>query len=88
MQKAYPNIIVVHTPTHASWLNQIEIYFFIVQRKVLTPLDLPDRIAVAERILHFQERYGRTAKPFRWKFTRQDLQERLQALANTKSDNL
>ena len=56
--------------------------------KVLTPLDLPDRVAVAERILQFQERYGRTAKPFRWKFTRQDLQERLQALADTKSENL
>jgi len=56
--------------------------------KVLTPLDLPDRSAVAERILHFQERYDRTAKPFRWKFTRQDLQDRLQALADTKSENL
>lgn len=88
LQQAYPNIIVVHTPTHASWLNQIELYFSIVQRKVLTPMDLPDRTAVAERILNFQERYDRTAKPFRWKFTRQDLQNRLQALADTKSDNL
>jgi transposase len=88
LQQAYPNIIVVHTPTHASWLNQIELYFSIVQRKVLTPMDLPDRTAVAARILNFQERYDRTAKPFRWKFTRQDLQNRLQALADTKSDNL
>jgi hypothetical protein len=88
LQKAYSNIRVVHTPTHASWLNQIELYFSIVQRKVLTPLDLPDRVAVAQRILQFQERYDRTAKPFRWKFTRQDLQDRLQALTDTKSDNL
>jgi transposase len=88
LQQAYPNIRVVHTPTHASWLNQIEIYFSIVQRKVLTPMDLPDRTAVAERILQFQERYDRTAKPFRWKFTREDLQKRLQALADTKSENL
>jgi hypothetical protein len=79
---------VVHTPTHASWLNQIEIYFSIVQRKVLTPLDLSDRVAVAERILRFQERYDRTAKPFRWKFARQNLQDHLQALADTKSENL
>lgn len=88
LQHAYPNIIVVHTPTHASWLNQIELYFSIVQRKVLTPMDLPDRTAVAQRILNFQERYDRTAKPFRWKFTRQDLQNRLHALADTKSENL
>jgi transposase len=88
LQQAYPNIVVVHTPTHASWLNQIELYFSIVQRKVLTPLDLPDRGAVGERILNFQERYDRTAKPFRWKFTRQNLQDRLQALADTKSENL
>ena len=88
LQQAYPNIVVVHTPTHASWLNQIELYFSIVQRKVLTPLDLPDRVAVGERILNFQERYDRTAKPFRWKFTRQNLQDRLQALADTKSENL
>ena len=58
-----------------------------VQRKVLTPLDLPDSVTVGERILDFQERYDRTAKPFRWKFTRQDLQDRLQALADTKSEN-
>jgi hypothetical protein len=88
LQQAYPNIVVVHTPTHASSLNQIEIYFSIVQRKVLTPLDLPDRVAVAERIVQFQERYDRTAKPFGWKFTRQNLQDRLQALADTKSENL
>jgi len=55
---------------------------------VLTPPDLPDQIAVAERILHFRERYGCTAKPFRWKFTHQELQERLQALADTKSEDL
>jgi len=37
--QAYANLIVVHTPVHASWLNQVEIYFSIVQRKVLTPND-------------------------------------------------
>ena len=33
----YPNAIMVHTPVHASWLNQVEIYFSIIQRKVLSP---------------------------------------------------
>jgi transposase len=83
----YLNIVVWHAPTHASWLNQIEIYFSILQRKALTPLDLDSRAALAERILGFQEHYDETAKPFHWKFTRDDLQERLRAVAWPKSEN-
>jgi hypothetical protein len=63
----------VHAPIHASWLNQIEIYFSIVQRKVLTPNDFTDLNAVAERLLDFQYYWERTARPFEWKFTRHDL---------------
>jgi DNA-binding CsgD family transcriptional regulator len=77
LRAAYANITVVHLPTHASWLNQIEIYFSILTRKALTPMDLPHKQAVKERILGFQERYNQTAKPFRWNFTRDDLLERL-----------
>src|SRR5512135_2803977 len=87
LRACYPNIIVVHTPTHASWLNQIEIYFSILQRKALTPMDAADRLTLTERILCYQEYYNRTAKPFNWKFTRSDLQKRLRALADVKSDN-
>jgi len=50
----------VHAPVHASWLNQIEIYFSIVQRKVLTPNDFPDLNAVAERLLDFQYYWATT----------------------------
>ncbi len=39
LTRAWPNLIPVHTPVHASWLNQVEIYFSVVQRKVLTPND-------------------------------------------------
>ena len=46
LAKAYANLIVVHTPVHASWLNQVEIYFSIVQRKVLTPNDFASLEAV------------------------------------------
>ncbi len=88
LQGRYPNITVVHTPTHASWLNQIEIYFSILQRKALTPMDADDRLKLAERILCFQEYYDRTAKPFNWKFTRDDLQQRLRAMSDLKSENL
>ena len=78
LQAACANITVVHLPTHASWLNQIEIYFSILTRRALTPLDLPHKQAVTERIPGFQERYNETAKPFRWNFTRDDLLEGLE----------
>jgi hypothetical protein len=88
LQACYPNLITVHVPTHASWLNQIEMYFWILQRKALTPLDVANRAALAERILGFQEHYNQTAQPSHWKFTRDALQERLRAVTDTKSENL
>ena len=38
--KRWPNLVLVHVPVDASWLNQVEIYFPVIQRKVLTPNDL------------------------------------------------
>lgn len=73
LQSQWPNLVVVHLPTHASWLNQIELYFSILQRKALTPADFDSRQMVAARILGFQEHYQAIAKPFDWRFTRQDL---------------
>lgn len=73
LKKQWPNIIPVHLPIHASWLNQIEIYFSIITRKVLTPNDFSSRYEVKERLLSFQKRYQEVAKPFEWKFTRADL---------------
>lgn len=73
LQSAYPNLIPVHGPVHASWLNQIEIYFSIVQRKALTPNDFPSREAVTERLQRFEEYYETIARPFQWNFTREDL---------------
>ena len=80
LAKAYDNAIAVHLPIHASWLNQIEIYFSILQRKALTPNDLADRQAMEERIIGFQERYNLTAEPFNWRFTKQKLKERMQRI--------
>jgi hypothetical protein len=82
LQGQYPNRILVHLPTHASWLNQIEIFFSIVQRKALTPNDFPDLAAVARRLLAFEALYNDTAVPFHWRFTRQHLEARLAALAD------
>ncbi|MCA1792173.1 MAG: transposase [Thioalkalivibrio sp.] len=71
-------LTLVHLPKHASWLNQIEIYFSILQRKALTPADFASQHAVAARILGFQDHYQAIAKPFQWKFTRRDLRLLLQ----------
>jgi len=66
----------------SSWLNQVEIYFSIVQRKVLTPNDFPDLGTLAERLLDFQYYWESAAKPFEWKFNRQDLNDLLSKLNN------
>lgn len=73
LTRAYPNLVPVHAPVHASWLNQIEIYFSIVQRKALTPNDFPCLEAVAERLESFERYFESIARPFEWKFTRADL---------------
>ena len=73
IQDRWPNARLIHLPVHASWLNQIELYFSIVQRKALTPNDLATLAQLAERLLSFGEHYRQIARPFEWTFTRQDL---------------
>jgi hypothetical protein len=80
LQAAYPTLVPVHGPVHASWLNQIEIYFSVVQRKALTPNDFSSLQDVQERLLRFQDYYERIATPFEWKFTRADLADLLKKL--------
>jgi transposase len=77
LRARHPRIVIVHTPTHASWVNQIEIYFSIIQRKVLTPNDCTSLDELAKRIHAFGRRYSALGKPFAWCFTRQDLERRL-----------
>ena len=55
IQAKWKNIIPVHTPVHASWLNQVEVYLSVVQRKVLTPNDFDSLLAVDARLLRFQD---------------------------------
>ncbi|HEX5927747.1 MAG TPA: IS630 family transposase [Baekduia sp.] len=64
LQGAWPNLILVHTPVHASWLNQAEIYFSVAQRKVLTPNDFPDLATLKQQLLAFGRRYEQIAAPF------------------------
>lgn len=77
LTKRYPNAVMIHTPVHASWLNQVEIFFSIVQRKVVTPNDFTDLDQVQDRLTAFEQRYNATARPFRWKFTPADLEDLL-----------
>ena len=84
LQRQYPNLVLVHGPIHASWLNQIEIYFSIVQRKVLTPNDFDSLSVVENRLLTFQRHYETLARPFEWTFTRRDLARFLAKLAFQK----
>ena len=80
LRGVYSNAVAVSLPVHSSWLNQIEIYFSIVQRKVLTPMDVTNRETLRQRLLNFQDYYRETARPFNWKFTAADLKKRIDAL--------
>lgn len=82
LQKLYPHAVAVPLPLHASWLNQIEIYFSILQRKILTPMEVTNSERLTQRVLDFQDYYQATARPFSWKFTTDDLKKRLEALHN------
>ena len=81
LNDAWPNAQMVHLPVHASWLNQIEIYFSVIQRKLLVPDDFADLGILARQILAFEDRYNAAATPFDWKFTRTDLNQLLNRLA-------
>ena len=81
LQEAFPNAHMIHLPVHASWLNQIEIYFSIVQRKVLTPDDFASLDTLAERLTTFEDRYNQAAQPFDWRFSRDDLTKLMHRIA-------
>jgi transposase len=80
MHTAWPTTTLVHLPVHASWLNQVEIYFSILQRKAISPNDFADLNELSERIISFQDRYNTTATPFDWTYTRDDLNTYLRRL--------
>ena len=84
---AFPNAVLVHTPVHASWLNQVEIYFSVVQRKVVSPNDFTDLTEVGNRLRAFEDRYNATAQPFQWKFTTSDLDDLLARLDRHTADH-
>jgi transposase len=80
MATAWPNAHLIHLPRHASWLDQAEIYFSVVQRKALTPNDFTSLDQIRERLTSFETRYNAIARPFSWKFTRTDLSDLLRRI--------
>jgi hypothetical protein len=73
LAKSYSTGILVHTPVHASWLNQVEIYFSKIQRKVLTPNDFASLEEVEQRLHLYEELTNKNPRPFNWKFDRAKL---------------
>ena len=80
MHQAWPTTNLIHLPVHASWLDQAEIYFSVVQRKVVAPNDFIDLDQIRERLAAFETRYNAVAAPFNWKFTRRELGNLLQRI--------
>ncbi|MFB7469718.1 hypothetical protein [Kitasatospora sp. NPDC056184] len=90
LTKAFPNAVMVHTSVHASWTHQIEIFFSIVQRKVVHPNDFTDLTQVWDRLRAFEDRYNAhnaTAQPFQWRFTTSDLDDLLAGLDRHTADH-
>jgi DDE superfamily endonuclease len=81
LESRWPTLRVIHLPVHASWLNQVEIYFSVVQRKVVAPNDFADLAQVETRLLTFEQHYQQIATPFQWKFTSTDLHQLLARIA-------
>ena len=87
IKNQWPSVVPVHTPVHASWLNQVEIYFSILQRKALTPNDFQNLEALEDRLNRFAEYYETIAQPFEWRFTRSDLEVLLDRIDRARSED-
>jgi hypothetical protein len=85
LNRAYRNAILVHLPVHASWLNQVEVYFSLLQRKVLTPNDSFNLHELESRIKLYEELTNREPRPFDWRFTKYELFKLLLRLAEKEA---
>ena len=69
----YPEMIAIHTPKHASWLNQVELFFSILGRKAFRNVECRKRQAMIDHVSRFIDTYNVNATPFNWRFTSTDL---------------
>jgi DDE superfamily endonuclease len=84
LREAHPNAIMIHTPVHASWLNQAEIVFSIVQKKVISPNDFASLNDLSSTLLAFVDRYNQTARQFNWKYTATDMARLLDRISGQR----
>lgn len=64
----HPQVFLHNTPTHASWLNQVELFFSIMQRRLIRYGEFTSVDNLAERIIEFINAYNQRARPFRWTY--------------------
>ena len=88
LRRAHPNAVMIHTPVHASWLNQVEIVFSVIQKKVISPNDFPSLEKLSATLLAFIDRYNRTARPFSWKYTADDLKDLLRRISEHEKQDI
>jgi transposase len=62
----HPRFVFHHPPVHCSWMNQVEQWFSILQRKRLSIADFPDKAMLAERLMEFVSQWNERAHPFNW----------------------
>lgn len=86
MKQTWPTADLVHLPIHASWLNQVEIYFSILQRKAIKPGNFRDLDHLAERVLNFEKRYNLTSAPFAWNYSRHDLNQLIRRITDDDTE--
>ena len=86
LESRWRNLRLIHLPLHASWLNQVEIFFSIVQRKLLQPNNFESTADLARALNQFERHYNQIAQPFDWNFTSDDLAALLARLAKREPD--
>ena len=64
----HPHVFLHNTPTHASWLNQVELFFSIMQRRLIRYGEFDSVDNLADRIIEFINNYNKAARPFRWTY--------------------
>jgi transposase len=62
----HPRFHAYDTPTHASWLNQVELFFSILARRLLTRGEFASVDDLVAKVMAFIAEYNRAATPFRW----------------------
>lgn len=80
-EKYQSKAVAVHLPTYSSWLNQIEIIFSVLQRKVLTPNYVGSLAELVDNIMRFEALYNAKAKPIDWNFTTDKFKDMMQKVA-------